>query len=83
MQVILNFIFHPVVLIMASGVIVIGIGADPPVYLLYLCSYLQGGEPDINAVAKNILNDFQRGKLPYFVKPPASVSSLQRASGGS
>ncbi|EDO41341.1 predicted protein, partial [Nematostella vectensis] len=31
---------------------------------------LKGGEPDINTVAKMILNDFQRGKLPYFVAPP-------------
>ncbi|KIH44064.1 hypothetical protein ANCDUO_25922, partial [Ancylostoma duodenale] len=29
-----------------------------------------GGEPDITAVAKSVLNDFQRGKLPYFVVPP-------------
>ena len=40
-----------------------------------VCSLMQGGEPDINAVAKMVLNDFQRGKLPYFVKPPI-VSSL-------
>lgn len=31
---------------------------------------LKGGEPDISTVAKMVLNDFQRGKLPYFVKPP-------------
>lgn len=31
---------------------------------------LKGGEPDITTVAKMVLNDFQRGKLPYFVKPP-------------
>ena len=34
---------------------------------------MQGGEPDVNAAAKMILNDFQRGKLPYFVKPPDMV----------
>jgi nuclear GTP-binding protein len=34
---------------------------------------LKGGEPDVNSVAKVILNDFQRGKLPYFVKPPNMV----------
>ncbi len=33
---------------------------------------VQGGEPDVNAVARIVLNDFQRGKLPYFVKPPSS-----------
>ena len=43
----------------------------------YLPFYIsQGGEPDINTVARNILNDFQRGKLPYFVRPPPSVSNL-------
>ncbi|VDL80100.1 unnamed protein product [Nippostrongylus brasiliensis] len=31
---------------------------------------LKGGEPDITAVAKSVLNDFQRGKLPYFAVPP-------------
>lgn len=31
---------------------------------------LKKGEPDINTVAKMVLNDFQRGKLPYFVRPP-------------
>lgn len=31
---------------------------------------LKGGEPDISTVAKMVLNDWQRGKLPYFVKPP-------------
>uniref|UniRef100_A0A183F2T5 G domain-containing protein n=1 Tax=Heligmosomoides polygyrus TaxID=6339 RepID=A0A183F2T5_HELPZ len=31
---------------------------------------LKGGEPDITAVAKSVLNDFQRGKLPYFTIPP-------------
>ncbi|KAM7533953.1 hypothetical protein Aperf_G00000113063 [Anoplocephala perfoliata] len=33
---------------------------------------LKGGEPDIETTAKRVLNDFQRGKLPYFVKPPPS-----------
>ena len=34
---------------------------------------LKGGEPDINTVSKMVLNDWQRGKLPYFVPPPESV----------
>ncbi|XP_052074004.1 uncharacterized protein LOC127711877 [Mytilus californianus] len=33
---------------------------------------LKGGEPDISTVAKMVLNDFQRGKIPYFVKPPGT-----------
>ena len=34
---------------------------------------LQGGEADVNTVGKMILNDFQRGKLPYFVPPLPKV----------
>lgn len=30
---------------------------------------MQGGEPDIQTTSKMILNDFQRGKLPFFVPP--------------
>jgi len=30
---------------------------------------LKGGEPDLNTVAKMVLNDWQRGKLPFFVPP--------------
>ncbi|GBM62530.1 Nucleolar GTP-binding protein 2 [Araneus ventricosus] len=37
---------------------------------------IKGGEPDISTVAKMILNDFQRGKLPYFVKPPVDESKI-------
>lgn len=32
---------------------------------------LKGGEPDVNTVGRMMLNDFQRGKLPWFVPPPA------------
>lgn len=31
---------------------------------------LKGGEPDETSVAKMVLNDFNRGKLPWFVPPP-------------
>lgn len=31
---------------------------------------LKGGEPDTQKVARMILNDFQRGKLPYYMIPP-------------
>ncbi|KAF3985695.1 hypothetical protein FT663_05195 [Candidozyma haemuli var. vulneris] len=31
---------------------------------------LKGGEPDESAVAKQVLNDFNRGKIPWFVQPP-------------
>ncbi|KAF7281382.1 hypothetical protein GWI33_004861 [Rhynchophorus ferrugineus] len=38
---------------------------------------LKGGEPDITSVAKMILNDWQRGKLPFFVCPPGFETGLQ------
>ena len=31
---------------------------------------IKGGEPDLNTVGKMILNDWQRGKIPFFVSPP-------------
>jgi nuclear GTP-binding protein len=31
---------------------------------------LKGAEPDLPTVAKMVLNDYQRGKLPHFVSPP-------------
>ncbi|CCH61559.1 hypothetical protein TBLA_0F00150 [Henningerozyma blattae CBS 6284] len=34
---------------------------------------LKGGEPDESGVSKQILNDFNRGKIPWFVPPPEKV----------
>ncbi|KAH0631053.1 hypothetical protein JD844_005134 [Phrynosoma platyrhinos] len=34
------------------------------------CCLFQGGEPDVCTVSKMVLNDWQRGRIPYFVKPP-------------
>lgn len=31
---------------------------------------LVGGEPDFNTIAVGIINDWQRGKLPFYVAPP-------------
>ncbi|KIW84327.1 hypothetical protein Z517_03577 [Fonsecaea pedrosoi CBS 271.37] len=31
---------------------------------------LKGGEPDVDGVAKIVLNDFLRGKIPWFTPPP-------------
>lgn len=31
---------------------------------------LKGGEADVDGVAKMVLNDFLRGKLPWFTPPP-------------
>ncbi|CAO1614136.1 unnamed protein product [Parajaminaea phylloscopi] len=35
---------------------------------------LKGGEPDEETVAKMILNDWIRGKIPFFVPPPESAA---------
>lgn len=37
---------------------------------------LKGGEPDITAVAKMVLNDWQRGKLPFYVEPSNNAEKL-------
>ncbi|CAN0254452.1 unnamed protein product [Lampetra planeri] len=37
---------------------------------------LKGGEPDCQTVAKMVLNDFQRGRIPFFVKPPAAPGEV-------
>ncbi|EUB54386.1 Nucleolar GTP-binding protein 2 [Echinococcus granulosus] len=42
---------------------------------------LKGSEPDIITTAKRVLNDFQRGKLPYFVKPPPLENDSNGVSG--
>jgi nuclear GTP-binding protein len=39
---------------------------------------LKGGEPDMNTVAKMMLNDWLRGKIPYFVPPPQPTEEEQK-----
>ncbi|RWS25131.1 nucleolar GTP-binding protein 2-like protein [Leptotrombidium deliense] len=41
---------------------------------------LKKGEPAIGTVAKMVLNDWQRGKLPYFVKPPTLATESKEDS---
>lgn len=41
---------------------------------------LKGGEPDQEAAAKMVLNDWIRGKIPFFVAPPAK-SELESQPG--
>lgn len=36
--------------------------------------FSQGGEPDLQTVSKMVLNDWQRGRIPFFVKPPNAES---------
>nr|CCA16408.1 nucleolar GTPbinding protein 2 putative [Albugo laibachii Nc14] len=41
---------------------------------------LQKGEPDFNNVAVHVINDFQRGKLPWFVSPPVQAKASAEPS---
>ncbi|XP_040443064.1 nucleolar GTP-binding protein 2 [Falco naumanni] len=38
---------------------------------------LKGGEPDVQTVSKMVLNDWQRGRIPFFVKPPNAETGPQ------
>lgn len=40
---------------------------------------LKGGEPDVDSVAKIILSDWVRGRIPFFVPPPERPESLNKA----
>ncbi|PCH34407.1 NGP1NT-domain-containing protein [Wolfiporia cocos MD-104 SS10] len=39
----------------------------------------KGGEPDLEAVAKIMLSDWVRGKIPFFVPPPERSEELNKA----
>lgn len=36
---------------------------------------LKGGEPDLDSVAKMVISDFLRGKVPWFTPPPYSENA--------
>lgn len=38
---------------------------------------LKGGEFDVHGIAINVINDWQRGKLPYFVAPPQIAGEVE------
>jgi nuclear GTP-binding protein len=42
---------------------------------------LPGGEPDVGAVAKMVINDFLRGKLPWYIPPPPTSRGGEGAAG--
>ncbi|RKF80082.1 Nucleolar GTP-binding protein 2 [Golovinomyces cichoracearum] len=42
---------------------------------------LHGGEPDINGVAKMVLNDFLRGKIPWFTPLPSEEADTANTKG--
>ncbi|KAG0645571.1 Nucleolar GTP-binding 2 [Hyphodiscus hymeniophilus] len=39
---------------------------------------LHGGEPDVDGVAKMVLNDFLRGKIPWFTSPPVTEGAEEK-----
>lgn len=43
---------------------------------------LKGGEPDLESAAKMVLNDWIRGKIPFFVPPPSNASNSEIAAEG-
>ncbi|KAF8640751.1 hypothetical protein AX17_000402 [Amanita inopinata Kibby_2008] len=55
-------------------------GWEPEVFLDKLARMkgrlLKHGEPDIDSVAKIVLSDWVRGKIPYFVPPPERPEEL-------
>nr|XP_056702012.1 nucleolar GTP-binding protein 2 [Euleptes europaea] len=44
---------------------------------------LKGGEPDVRTVSKMVLNDWQRGRIPFFVKPPNMEQGPQATAAAS
>jgi nuclear GTP-binding protein len=42
---------------------------------------LHGGEPDVDGVAKMVLNDFLRGKIPWFTPPPLLEGAEDKETG--
>eukprot|EP00915_Cephaloidophora_sp_WS-2016_P008718 GHVH01012169.1.p1 GENE.GHVH01012169.1~~GHVH01012169.1.p1 ORF type:complete len:524 (+),score=81.81 GHVH01012169.1:56-1627(+) len=42
----------------------------------------KGGDVDFNIVARHVIHDFQRGKLPYFIPPPSLVDQEQDVDQG-
>lgn len=42
---------------------------------------LKGGDPDITIVSRMVLNDWQRGKLPFYVAPPGCEVPLSKQEG--
>ena len=43
---------------------------------------LKGGEADVNGVAKMVLNDFLRGKIPWFTPPPIMEGGAEKGIEG-
>ncbi|KII94304.1 hypothetical protein PLICRDRAFT_27172 [Plicaturopsis crispa FD-325 SS-3] len=61
----------------------ISVGWAPEVFLDKLARMkgrlLKGGEPDMDSVAKIVLSDWVRGRIPFFVPPPERSEELNQA----
>ncbi|ORX82084.1 NGP1NT-domain-containing protein [Basidiobolus meristosporus CBS 931.73] len=44
---------------------------------------LKGGEPDLTAVSKMVLNDWLRGKIPFYAAPPEGEKPVKEEDGKS
>ncbi|KAL3473576.1 NUC091 domain-containing protein [Aspergillus californicus] len=59
--------------------------ADPIEFLSILARkggrLLRGGEPDLDGVAKMVINDFLRGKVPWFTPPPFNPGEKEGIEG--
>ena len=38
---------------------------------------VKGGDPDLKAMAKILLTDWQRGKIPFFIPPPKENDGME------
>lgn len=58
-------------------------GWDPETFLDKMARMkgrlLKGGEPDLDSVAKIVLSDWVRGRIPFFVAPPERPEELNKA----
>ena len=62
-------------------------GFDTPLQFLELLArkggrLLKGGEADVDGVAKMVLNDFLRGKIPWYTSPPTVEGDSQKGIEG-
>ncbi|PWY86064.1 NGP1NT-domain-containing protein [Aspergillus heteromorphus CBS 117.55] len=64
----------------------IKVGAEDPIEFLSILArkggrLLRGGEPDLDGVAKMVINDFLRGKIPWYTPPPKTAGEGEEGEG--
>ncbi|PYH92890.1 NGP1NT-domain-containing protein [Aspergillus ellipticus CBS 707.79] len=62
-------------------------GSEDPIEFLSILArkggrLLRGGEPDLDGVAKMVINDFLRGKIPWYTPPPHTADAEGEKVGG-